>query len=78
MAAIPEISEDCSTETPRRKWVPRYQTLADIDYSSIPTVYGEKQIKHPQMVIVMEMIKNGEIIVETLDPEDADFQVKFY
>ena len=51
----------------------RYQTLADIDFSQIPEVYGEKQVKHPQMVIVMEMIKNKEIIVETLDPEASDF-----
>lgn len=30
------------------------------------------------MVIVLEMIKNGEIIIETLDPEDEDFLNKFY
>lgn len=30
------------------------------------------------MVIVLEMIKNGEIIIETLDPTDEDFLTKFY
>jgi len=40
--------------------------------------YGEDNIRLPQMVIVLEMIKNGEIIIETLDPEDEDFLAKFY
>jgi hypothetical protein len=30
------------------------------------------------MVIVLEMIKNGELIIETLNPEDEDFLEKFY
>jgi len=30
------------------------------------------------MVIVLEMIKNGDIIIETLNPEDEDFLEKFY
>jgi len=30
------------------------------------------------MVIILEMIKNGEIIIETLDPEDEVFLDKFY
>lgn len=30
------------------------------------------------MVIVLEMIKNGELIIETLNSEDKDFLEKFY
>ena len=30
------------------------------------------------MVIILEMIKNGEIIIESLNPDDEDFLAKFY
>ena len=56
----------------------RYYSLINIDYDKIPLKYGEDQLKLPQMVIVLEMIKNGDIIIETLNPEDEDFLEKFY
>jgi len=56
----------------------RYYSLINVDYDFIPKTYGEDNIRLPQMVIVLEMIKNGEIIIETLDPEDEDFLAKFY
>jgi len=74
---IPEVSEDYS-DRDNAKPVRRYHSLMNIDYETIPKTYGEDQIRLPQMVIVLEMIKNGEIIIETLDPTDEDFLPKFY
>jgi hypothetical protein len=71
------VSEDYS-DRDNTKPVRRYHSLMNIDYETIPKTYGEDQIRLPQMVIVLEMIKNGEIIIETLDPTDEDFLPKFY
>jgi hypothetical protein len=74
---IPELSEDYS-ERDNAKKPRRYHSLINVDYETIPKTYGEDEIRLPQMVIVLEMIKNGEIIIETLDPKDEDFLTKFY
>jgi hypothetical protein len=52
--------------------------LVNVDYELIPKEYGEDNVRLPQMIIVLEMIKNGEIIIETLDPENDNFLNKFY
>lgn len=56
----------------------RYYSLINVDYDIIPKTYGEDKLRLPQMVIVLEMIKNGEIIIESLNPQDEDFLEKFY
>ena len=38
-----------------------------VDYDFILKTYGEDNIRLPHMVIVLEIIKKGEIIIETLD-----------
>merc|ERR1740130_2077542 len=77
LSVIKEESVDYSDRDNIKK-PRRYYSLINVDYDLIPREYGEDKINLPQMVIILEMIKNGEIIIESLNPEDEDFLNKFY